>query len=257
MDAFWAAPPVTRTLTLATGVLSALVHGKLLPGYWVIFYLPRIFKLPPELWRIPSSFLLTGGGFSLIMDLYFMYTYGSKLETQSARFSAPGDFFTYLIFVATTIMLTAGYLGGMVFTSALILALVYTFAQENRGRKVTFFVVQIPVEFLPFAMLGMTLVMGSWEGALLESMGIVAAHLYDFLTRIYPAFGGGRNYITTPGFVRRWFARGQPRQTTRPHGTAFRANQPTTQGGESSRGWSSGFGNSWGGRGAGRRLGGD
>lgn len=35
-----------------------------------------------------------------------VYTYGSKLETQSARFSGPGDFFTYLIFVATTIMVS-------------------------------------------------------------------------------------------------------------------------------------------------------
>lgn len=144
------------------------------------------------------------------------------------------------------------------FVAALILAFVYTFAQDNRGRKVTFFVIQIPVEFLPFAMLGMTLVMGSWEAALRESMGLVAAHLYDFLTRIYPTFGGGRNYITTPRFVRRWFARNQPRQTTRAHGTAFRASEQPSQGGtSSSSGWSSAFGSSWGGRGAGRRLGGD
>lgn len=35
-----------------------------------------------------------------------VYTYGSQLEAQSVRFSGPGDFFTYLIFVGTTIMVS-------------------------------------------------------------------------------------------------------------------------------------------------------
>lgn len=33
-----------------------------------------------------------------------MYTYGSRLETASPRFSQPGDFFTYCLFVAGTII---------------------------------------------------------------------------------------------------------------------------------------------------------
>ena len=33
-----------------------------------------------------------------------MYIYGSKLETASPRFSQPGDFFTYVLFVAATII---------------------------------------------------------------------------------------------------------------------------------------------------------
>ncbi|KAF7170431.1 hypothetical protein CNMCM5623_002888 [Aspergillus felis] len=317
MDRFWSAPPVTRTLTALTFAQSALVYGGLLSGYYVVFIPRLIFRLPPQLWRLFSPFLLTGSGLSFIFDLYFMYTYGSALETGSPRFSSPGDFFTYVLFVAFVIMtttlpqcflvsanllfepsivtsrylpaqpqlaeavpgseedhpyipysaslidpiglyalwVTAGYfLSGVIFTSALILAFVYTFAQDNRGKKATFIIIQIPIEYLPWAMLVLTLVMAGWPAALSEGMGIIAAHLYDFLTRLYPTFGGGRNYLTTPAFVRRFFAAYAPRGEYRTYGTAYR---PASQNPPSaSSGWASSFQGSWGGRGPGRRLGG-
>ncbi|PKX96765.1 centromere/microtubule-binding protein Cbf5 [Aspergillus novofumigatus IBT 16806] len=223
MDRFWSAPPVTRTLTALTFAQSALVYGGLLSGYYVVFIPRLLFRLPPQLWRLFSPFLLTGSGLSFIFDLYFMYTYGSALETGSPRFSSPGDFFTYVLFVAFVIMVTAGYfLSGVIFTSALILAFVYTFAQDNRGKRATFIIIQIPIEYLPWAMLVLTLVMAGWPAALSEGMGIIAAHLYDFLTRLYPTFGGGRNYLTTPAFVRRFFAAYAPRGEYRAYGTAYR-----------------------------------
>ncbi|XHG00453.1 hypothetical protein AWENTII_003905 [Aspergillus wentii] len=224
MDLFWSAPPVTRTLTALTFAQSALVYGGLLSGYHVVF-LPRlVFKLLPDAWRLFSPFLLTGPNLSFIFDLYFMFTYGNALETGSARFSSPGDFFTYVCFVATVIMLTAGcLLNNVIFTSALVLAFVYTFAQENRGKKATYFVFQIPVEYLPWAMLAFTLVLSGWPAALRDGTGIVAAHMHDFLTRIYPTFGGGRNYIATPDFVKRFFSAYTPREEYRSYGTAYRS----------------------------------
>ena len=35
-----------------------------------------------------------------------MYTYGNALETQSGRFGTPGDFFTYVCFIAATILVS-------------------------------------------------------------------------------------------------------------------------------------------------------
>ncbi|KAJ5927989.1 hypothetical protein N7466_006945 [Penicillium verhagenii] len=255
--AFWAAPPVTRTITALTLVQSALVYGGVLNGYYVIFWPDRILKLLPEIWRLATPFLLTGPKLSFVFDLYRMYHYGSQLETNSARFSQPGDFFIYLVFVAFTLMLIAGYiLGGMIFNSALTLAFIYTYAQENRGRKAMLWFFEIPMEYLPWAMLLMNMVMNGWPSALSEGMGIVAAHLYDFLTRIYPTFGGGRNYLVTPAAVQRYFSRHTPGTAQRGYGTAFQpsaASQPS----QPSRGWTSSIQNPWGGRGAGRRLGGD
>ncbi|PWY64984.1 DER1-domain-containing protein [Aspergillus heteromorphus CBS 117.55] len=235
---------------------SVLVHGGLLNGYYVVFQRHFVFKFLPEIWRLFSPFMITGPGISLIFDVYFMYTYGSQLETGSSRLSAPGDFVTYLFFVASVIVLTAGcLLNCITFTSALILACVYTFSQDNRGRKVTFFVVQIPVEFLPWAMLTWTLVTSGWPAALRDSTGIAAAHAYDFITRIYPTFGGGRNHLITPVFISQYFAAQTPRPGPRAYGTVFRAADQAQN--PSSGGWASSFQSPWNRRGPGRRLGGD
>lgn len=103
-------------------------------------------------------------------------------------------------------------------------------------------------------MLLLTFIMGGPQAALEQGMGVVAAHLYDFLTRLYPTFGGGRNFIRTPQFVKRWFGADRRSVTARGYGTAFRpgVQQPTR-----STGFSSGFSGVWGSRGQGRRLGGD
>ncbi len=121
----------------------------------------------------------------------------------------------------------------------------------------------------------MTLVMGGLNATMIQASGLLAAHLYDFLTRIYPAFGGGRNYIVTPEFVRRWFAgpAGRRGPTTRSYGTAFvpdiagragtqqRGGQQQPARGASAGGFASGFASGvsglWNNRGPGRRLGGD
>lgn len=145
-----------------------------------------------------------------------------------------------------------------ILTSSLVLAFIYTFAQDNRGKKAHFIIMQIPVEYLPWAMLTYTLVMGGTQAALQQGTGIVAAHLYDFLTRLYPTFQGGRNYIQTPAAIRRYFGgnRSSSTQSHRSYGTSYRPGQAPPQ--RQTGGWTSGFSSSnWTGRGAGRRLGGD
>lgn len=137
------------------------------------------------------------------------------------------------------------------------MAFVYTYSLDNRGKKVKFFFVQIPVEFLPWAMLLMTFFMAGWNSVLVECCGIFAAHLYDFLTRIYPTFGGGRNYIRTPDWVRRRFNSGQQSAQAAHGGYRFfpPANREAPQQQQRSTGIFS-SGSLWGQRGPGRRLGG-
>ena len=140
---------------------------------------------------------------------------------------------------------------------ALILGIAYTFSQDNKNKKVSFFVVSFKAIWLPWCILGLTLVLGGPNAALQQFMGLLAAHLYDFLTRLWPTFGGGKNYIQTPAIVKRWFGADRRGITVKGYGTAYRpASQATSR---PSQGSSSGFSfsNSWSGRGQGRRLGGD
>ena len=145
----------------------------------------------------------------------------------------------------------------------LALAFAFTYAQDNPGRKVTYFVITIPVHFLPYAMLALTLATNGVSLAMMQLTGLFAAHLFDFLTRLWPTFGGGRNLLQTPQFVRHWFIPSGTRAgpTARNYGTAFTSNTavaPAAAG--PSTGITSGFRGfprAWGGRSSGRRLGGD
>lgn len=110
-----------RTLTALTLTTSLLVYGNLLSGSRVVFYLPWIFKFPaPEIWRFFTPFWVTGPNISILLDTYFckfhlvmrmlsaytllVWTYSSALEKDSPRFSQPGDFLTYIIFLGLFIL---------------------------------------------------------------------------------------------------------------------------------------------------------
>lgn len=137
---------------------------------------------------------------------------------------------------------------------ALVLAICWTYAQDNRGRIVNFFFINIPCQYLPYAMLLLTLIQAGPDAAMSEAVGIPAAHLYEFLTHYWPTYGGGVNLIPTPTLFTNYFSgvSGTKRVDVKGHGTAFRA--PATA---PATGASSSSSVNWGQRGAGRRLGGD
>ena len=125
-DMFWAAPPVSRyaprhthmtvtasdadprTLTAAAVLLSVPAHMSLIDAFYLLFYKQLVFTLQtfPQIWRLVTPFILTGPKLGLILDPYFLYTYGSQLEMDGAKFPRPGDFFTYVVFVATVILVS-------------------------------------------------------------------------------------------------------------------------------------------------------
>lgn len=143
----------------------------------------------------------------------------------------------------------------MIFTSALVLAFAYTSTQDDRGQQATFFVITIPAQWVPYAMLFMTLVMGGVKAAMIQGTGIVAAHLHDFLTRIWPQFGGGRNLLPTPELFKRWFS---VRERNTGYGVARAAHGQSSASASTSTGSSPGvLPESWRNRGSGHRLGGD
>ncbi|KAH9822741.1 F-LANa protein [Teratosphaeria destructans] len=266
-DMFWAAPPVARTMTAAAVCLSVPTWLGFIDPYYVVWITSRVFTLraAPQFWRIVSTFILTGPKLGMILDPYFLYTYGSQLEREASRFQHSGDFFVYIIFVCVIILLLGGvYLGGPMLLSPLTLALAYTYAQENPHRQLSYFIITFSAKWLPYAMLAMTFVMASPQEALLQASGLVAAHAYDFVTKIWPEYGGGRRWLTTPQFINQWLAPQAGSTAQRSFGTAY-TGRPAAQAGSlrqasSSGGWASGFsagGGNWGSRGQGRRLGGD
>lgn len=156
--------------------------------------------------------------------------------------------------------LNATITGGMVFTSALVLAFAYTSTQDDRGQKAQFFIVTIPAQWIPFAMLLMTFVMAGPNAAMVQGTGLIAAHLYDFLTRLWPEFGGGTNLLPTPGFIRRMWETKTATVQSKGFGTAFAPAQRNSSATTSSSSGAAAGGvlpESWRSRGSGHRLGGE
>ncbi|KYK58706.1 hypothetical protein DCS_05723 [Drechmeria coniospora] len=204
MDSYWQLPAMARTAATAAFALSICIHLGLVPGWWFVWYPRYLWMIPPQIWRFITSFLITGPKMGLLLDPYFLYSYMSQLEVNNPRFPRKEDMIWYLMFVGGTIM-TLIYLSGFGFTSflsALIVAMCYTTTQEQRGMKANYMVVTIPAQMAPYVMLLMNLLFpGGAMNLLLQIHGLLAAHLFDFLTTIWPQYGGGKNLLPTPAFL--------------------------------------------------------
>lgn len=99
-------------------------------------------------------------------------------------------------------------------------------------------------------MLLMSLVTAGPQAAMVQATGLIAAHLHDFLTRLWPMFGGGKNLLETPTVFKRMFF---TRQRDTGYGTA-RASAPEGSSGGTSSGV---LPETWRNRGSGHRLGGN
>ena len=63
---------IGRTWTALTFLTSCCVYGGVISGARLIFAPSYVFKLPvPELWRIFTSFCITGSGWEVLYDTYF------------------------------------------------------------------------------------------------------------------------------------------------------------------------------------------
>ncbi len=145
---------------------------------------------------------------------------------------------------------------GVFFLGGLIIALAYTANQDQRGVKTNFLFFTVPAQAVPYCMLCITVLIDP-PSIWVEISGLLAAHLHDFLTRLWPEFGGGRNWLATPGFVS-WLVK-TPRVLQWRYGTAVNTS------GSRSTGTGGGAGGDenpvlpdlWRTRGSGHRLGGN
>ncbi|PCD37552.1 hypothetical protein AU210_006050 [Fusarium oxysporum f. sp. radicis-cucumerinum] len=147
------------------------------------------------------------------------------------------------------------YLAGLtsfMYMNGLILAMVYTTTQDQRGQKTQYLVLTIPAQALPICMIVVTALMAGPQKALVEIEGLLAAHLFDFLTRIWPEFGNGPRLLRTPAWLERLVQ--TPRVSARGFGTAVRPGNTPSSG--RSTGVNTGpLPDSWRSRGPGQRLG--
>jgi len=128
--------------------------------------------------------------------------YGASYE--SAKFLGnTADAITMLLVGMGTIMALDTLLPFFFFSPfhgpSLIFMMLYLWSKHNPNSEVGFFgVIRFQAMYLPFALLALDVV----QGASLKSglLGILAGHMYYFLTEVFPR-GTGRQLIQTPAWL--------------------------------------------------------
>ncbi|KAI1856102.1 hypothetical protein JX265_011817 [Neoarthrinium moseri] len=203
VDAYWAAPPIARTVATTVFACSVAVYTGMISSGPFWFHYSHLWQLPPALHRLVLPFFLTGPNLGVLFDTYFVFSYLSTLEKSNSKFSRKEDLIWYLMVVGSVIIILNQVFTGITFAylTGLLIAMCYTATQDQRGQTAHFYVVTIPAQLMPACLLLVTLLTAGMSHFLIGVTGLVAAHFHDFCTRIYPEFGNGPNLLPTPWFI--------------------------------------------------------
>jgi len=115
-QAFFSLPPITRTITALSIFLSVLTWVlHIINPYYLVYISQTIFtyKSVPQIWRPITSLLLTKPNWGLLMDPYFLFVYGSKLESEAERFqhgrTGTADFMFFIVFCSAVIIVSFSF----------------------------------------------------------------------------------------------------------------------------------------------------
>ncbi|WAR11357.1 DERL1-like protein [Mya arenaria] len=165
-------PQITKFwFTGSVIVPLAARFGLLNPMWLVLLFEQVVYKF--QFWRPLTAVLfypLAGGrGFHYLINLYFLYSYSTRLETGIFE-GKPAE---YLLM------------------DPMILSVLYVWCQLNKDTIVSFwFGTRFKAMYLP---------------GFSELLGIIVGHLYFFLMFKYPQDFGGVRLINTPQFLYKYF----------------------------------------------------
>lgn len=158
-------------------------------------------------------------GFSYLINLYFLYSYSSRLENSTFQ-GKPADYLFMLIF-NWLVLTIVGFAANIFYImDPFILSVMYVWCQLNRDTIVSFwFGTQFKAVYLPWVLVGFNLIVKG--GGFTELLGIAVGHLYFFLMFKYPQDYSGAQLLNTPEILYKYF----PNRTNEVHG--FFGTAPT------------------------------
>ncbi|KAF3442949.1 hypothetical protein FNV43_RR16867 [Rhamnella rubrinervis] len=229
-------PPISKTYgTLCLLTTTAFQLGLLNVAHIALLY-PFVFTRF-QVWRLITNFFFLGKfSINFGIRLLMIARYGVQLE-KGPFDRRPADFLWMMMFGALTLLVLSII---PIFESAflgisLVFMLVYVWSREFPNANINIYgLVTLKAFYLPWAMLALDVIFGS--PIIPDLLGIIAGHLYYFLTVLHP-LSGGKNILKTPMWVRkvvsRWrigaqqtwptqTSRAQPQHAERNTGVAFR-----------------------------------
>lgn len=197
-------PPISKAYgTLCVAVTTAC-SLRLLNPYILALEYELVFSYF-EVWRLITNFFFLGTfSINFGIRLLMIARYGVNLEKGPFE-RRTADFLWMIIFGALSLLVLSaipvfryGFLG-----ISLVFMLVYVWSREFPNAQINIYgLVTLKAFYLPWAMLALDVIFGS--PLVPDLLGIIAGHLYYFLTVLHP-LATGKNLLKTPKWVYPYF----------------------------------------------------
>lgn len=199
-------PPISKAYgTLCLLATTAYQFGLYDPSSIALLYELVFFRF--QVWRLFTNFFFLGPfSINFGIRLLMIARYGVQLENGPFQ-RRTADFLWMMIFGALSLLaLSAIPLFGSFFLGiSMVFMLLYLWSREFPSANINIYgLVTLKAFYLPWAMLAMDVIFGS--PLMPDLMGILAGHVYYFLTVLHP-LAGGKNILKTPMWVHKLVAR--------------------------------------------------
>lgn len=206
-DWFWEIPPVTRVYLVLSFALTAACALDFVSLFSLYFNAQLVLR--GEVWRLVTNFLFFGQfGLNFVLHLFFVVRYSRSLEESFFRGRA-ADFVFLLVFGGALMTLFGPYVKVPFFGESLSFMMVYIWARRNPMQRLSLFgLLPVTAPYLPWVLLGLSLVLGS-SGVVFDCIGIAVGHVYYFFEDVYPCVAESRGWrvtklLPTPTNVKYW-----------------------------------------------------
>lgn len=197
---FWSLPPVSKTFGVACFMTTAAYYMNLYDAESIALFYGLVFKRL-QVWRLITNFFFLGPfSFPFAVRLIMIAKYGVSLE-RGPFDKRTADFVWMLIFGALSLLVMAAvpYLWSPFMGISLVFMIVYVWSREFPNARINIYgLVSLKGFYLPWAMLALDLIFGNPLKP--DILGMVAGHLYYFLTVLHP-LAGGKFKFNTPLLV--------------------------------------------------------
>ncbi|KAL2342584.1 hypothetical protein Fmac_003869 [Flemingia macrophylla] len=199
-------PPITKAYgTACLFATAAYQLGLYNLNHMALLY-ERVFY-GFQVWRLFTNLFFLGPfSINFGIRLLMIVRYGVQLE-KGPFDRRTADFLWMMIFGAFTLLVLSAI---PIFWSPflavpLVFMLLYVWSREFPNAQINIYgLVALKAFYLPWAMLALDVIFGS--PLIPDLLGIIAGHLYYFLTVLHP-LAGGKNILKTPMWVRKLVAR--------------------------------------------------
>lgn len=160
-----------------------------------------------QFWRLFTNFFFFGGSFSLdfLFHMFFLVRYSKNLEENAFR-GKTADFFYFILFGATLMLILAPLMKLNFLGSSLTFMMVYLWGRRNPYNRMNFLgIFPFTAPYLPWVLLSFSVLLGN--NGTVDILGIVVGHLYYFLEDVYPRMIQSRyRILKTPQILEHLFS---------------------------------------------------